>query len=157
MNITVLKDVMIEAGRLDRYFEGFVPVTLWRAYNIAKGSGPFDFVEQAMVLSNGRPRPADITIREMQGRGKWVFVQDRPRGLSTFDQPGLPPGKDWRYLRIPAGTQLPEGLTIIKDELNERWQATHYTIAPAYDMPLDNFKALLARLGEILAAAEKAQ
>jgi hypothetical protein len=154
---TVLKDILIEAHLLDRYFEGYVPVDLWRAYNIVKGTNPFDFVEKATVLSNGRVRPADITIGEVNSR-KWVFVKDRPRGLSTFDKPGLPPGKDWRYLKIPAGTLLPEGLTIVRDERNERWEATHYTIAPAHDMPLAQFKALLERLvHNIAAASEKAQ
>lgn len=82
----------------------------------------------------------------------------RSRGLSTFDRPGLPPGKDWRYLKIPAGTQLPDGLAIVRDERNERSEATHYTIAPAYDMPLVQFKALLERLvHNIAAATEKAQ
>jgi hypothetical protein len=87
------------------------------------------------------------------------FVKERPRGLSTFDKPGLPPGRDWRHLKIPAGTKLPDGLTIVKDELNERWGTTHYTIAPATDMPLSQFKALLAQLGQLLASApaEKAQ
>lgn len=158
MKITVLKDVMIEAHSLDRYFEGVVPQTLWRAFNPSKGTEPFDFVEAATLLSNGRVRPADIAIREVN-KVKWVFVKDRPRGLSTFDKPGLPPGKDWRYLRIPAGTKLPDGLTIVRDELNERWGATHYTIAPAMDMPLSQFKDLLARLAQTLAAApvDKAQ
>jgi hypothetical protein len=149
---TVLKDVMIEAHSLERYFEGHVPVDLWRAYNLSKGTGPFDFVEAATILSNGRVRPADIAIKEVDGT-KWVLVRERPRGLSTFDKPGLPPGSDWRYLRIPAGTRLPEGLTIVRDELNKRWGATHYTIAPARDMPLVQFKALLAQLGRLLAAA----
>jgi Tse2 ADP-ribosyltransferase toxins len=154
---TVLKDILIEAHMLDRYFEGQVPVDLWRAYNIVKGTSPFEFVEHPTVLSNGRVRPADITIGEVNSR-KWVFVKDRPRGLSTFDKPGLPPGKDWRYLKIPAGTQLPDGLAIVRDERNERWEATHYTIAPAYDMPLAQFKALLERLVHNIASAmEQAQ
>lgn len=149
MAITVLKDVMIEADALDRYFEGRVPVDLWRAYNAVQGHAPFDFVQVPFVLSNGRPRPADITIREVNGL-KWVFVHDRPRGLSTFDKEGLPPGKDWRYLKIPQGTQLPEGLTVIRDELNERWGAVHYTLAPSCDMLLSRFVELLTRLAHDL-------
>jgi hypothetical protein len=34
----------------------------------------------------------------------------------------------------------------MKDEYNSRFSATHYTIAPAYDMPLDQFKSKLAQL-----------
>lgn len=156
MAITVLKDVMIEAGALDRYFEGKVPVDLWRAYNVANNQSPFDFVQAPFVLSNGRPRPADITIDEVNGL-KWVYVRERPRGLSLFDKEGLPPGKDWRYLRIPQGTQLPEGLTLIRDERNERWGATHYTLAPAQDMLLSRFLELLARLAHELLHAKPAQ
>jgi Tse2-like ADP-ribosyltransferase toxin len=149
MAITVLKDVMIEANALDRYFEGKVPVDLWRAYNLARGEAPFDFVQVPFVLSNGRARAADIAIREENGL-RWVYVRDRPRGVSLFDKEGLPPGKDWRYLKIPQGTALPEGLTIIRDELNTRWGATHYTLAPACDMPLSRFLELLARLAHQL-------
>lgn len=47
------------------------------------------------------------------------------------------------YYKIPRGTVLPPGLAIVKDKFNSRVCATHYTIAPAYDMPLSRFKALL--------------
>lgn len=86
MAIAVLREVMIEADDLDRYFEGKVPVDLWRAYN-----------------------------------------------------------------QIPRGTELPDGLVIVRDELNERWGATHYTLAPAYDMPLSQFVELLSHLARTLA------
>jgi hypothetical protein len=32
---------------------------------LARGHAPFDFVEQGFLLSNGRVRPADITIKEV--------------------------------------------------------------------------------------------
>jgi hypothetical protein len=56
-----------------------------------------------------------------------VQVKDRPRGLSTFDKPGLPRGRDWEYYKIPKGTKLPVGLVIVRDEFNEDYGATHYT------------------------------
>lgn len=149
MTITILKDVLISKGRFDSYFEGQAPTNLWRAINRKSNQGVFDFVEQPMVLSNGRPRPADIKI-EIRGGEKWVCVKDRPRGLSTFDKPGLPEGKDWEYYKIHKGTILPEGVAIIKDELNTTFGATHYTIAPAYDMPLDQFKSKLRQLASQL-------
>jgi len=149
MAITTLKDVLISKGKLDRYFEGNVPVNLWRALNRKANQGVFDFVEQPMVLSNGRPRPADIKIESRAGV-KWVCVKERPRGLSTFDKPGLPKGKDWDYYKIPKGTTLPEGIAIVKDEFNTRFDAHHYTIAPAYDMPLSQFKAKLSQLASQL-------
>ncbi|WP_226664739.1 hypothetical protein [Microbulbifer aggregans] len=149
MSIKVLKDVLIEKGRLERYFEGSVPKDLWRALNRKQGGSPFDFVEKAYKLSNGRPRPADIKIEHQNGE-PWVFIKDRPRGLSTFDKKGVPTGKDWEYFKIPGGTDLPEGLAIVEDEYNERFKATHFTIAPAYDMPLAQFKNKLKLLANKL-------
>ena len=77
-------------------------------------------------------------------------MKERPRGLSTFDQKGLPKGKDWEYYKIPQGTVLPVGLAVIRDEYNTNFKATHYTIAPAYDMPLSQFKARLQLLANML-------
>lgn len=149
MSITVLKDVLISKGKLDKYFDGQVPTNLWRALNKKSNLGVFDFIEQPMVLSNGRPRPADIKV-ESRGGVEWVCVKDRPRGLSTFDKAGLPEGKGWEYYQIPKGTILPAGIAIIKDEFNTRFGANHYTIAPAFDMPLDQFKSKLAQLAKQL-------
>jgi hypothetical protein len=145
MTITILRDVLIARNELDRYYEGHVPVNLWRALNMAKGGQLFEFVEEAFMLSNGRPRPADITIESRNGI-KWVLVKDRPRGVSTFDKSGVPRGKGWAYFRIPAGTVLPTGLAVVRDEFNTRFEAMHYTIAPASDMPLLEFKKLLDQL-----------
>lgn len=36
---------------------------------------------------------------------------------------------------MPEGTKLPSGLEIIKDKYKPRMSATHYTLAPACDMP----------------------
>ena len=58
----------------------------------------------------------------------------------------MPKGKDWVHYLIPAGTSLPEGLAIVEDSYNETYQSTHYTIAPARDMPLSQFKQLLNEL-----------
>ncbi len=145
MSVTLLKDVLIEKNKLDSYFVGSVPINLWRAVKKKSGNSVFDFIEAGFVLSNGRPRAADITI-ESRGEIKWVCVKERPRGLSTFDKEGLPKGKNWEYYKIPKGTTLPEGLAIVKDEYNDRYDATHYTIAPVSDMPLDQFKGWLDRL-----------
>ena len=149
MTTNVLKDILIAKDRIDRYFEGATPVTLWRAVNVKRGVQLFELVEQPFTLSNGRPRPADITIETIGGE-KWVKVKDRPRGLSTFDKPGVPAGKHWEYYKIPKGTPLPHGLAIVRDEFNTNYQATHYTIAPAFDMPLSRFKLLLNRLAQLV-------
>ncbi|MCP4494067.1 MAG: hypothetical protein GY820_43210 [Gammaproteobacteria bacterium] len=149
MSITVLKDILIAKDKLDSYFEGKAPVTLWRALNRKLDLGVFDFIEQGFPLSNGRPRPADIKIESRNGV-KWVSVKERPRGLSTFDKRGLPKGKNWEYYKIPKGTILPIGLAIVRDEYNTNFKATHYTIAPAYDMPLSKFKNKLQQLANAL-------
>lgn len=140
-----LKDVLRSMGEEDTYFDGKVPVTLWRGLREGMGGGLFALIEEVFILSTGRVRPPDITIED-KGGTKWVSVATTPRGLSTFDRVGVPAGKDWSYYRIPGGTELPTGLAIVKDGFNRRVEATHYTIAPAHDMPLAEFKRLLNQL-----------
>ena len=141
MDNETLKDILLARGELERYYDGEVPLNLWRALNVRRSERLFDLVESPFKMSNGRVRRPDITI-EMG----WVRVRSVPRGASTFDRAGVPGGKDWVYYRIPKGTVLPPGLAIVKDSYNEQMQATHYTIAPAYDMPLAVFKGLLNQL-----------
>ncbi len=142
MENVLLKELLLQQGQIDRYYEGQVPVHLWRGLNCKRDSALFDFVEEPYVMRNGRPRPADIRI-VLHGSERWVSVSQRPRGVSTYDAPGIPEGKDWYYYRIPAGTVLPNGLVVVQDEYNTRFNATHYTIAPAFDMPLLQFKFFL--------------
>ncbi len=149
MTIVVLKEILISKGKIENYFDGNVPVNLWRAFNRKQNTEIFNFFEAPTILSNGRPRLADIKIETKNGN-KWVSVKDRPRGLSIFDKPGLPKGKNWEYFRIPRGTSLPYGLAIVRDEYNTMFDATHYTLAPAFDMPLLQFKALLTQFAEKL-------
>jgi len=73
-------------------------------------------------------------------------VNGRKGGLSAFNALGAPPGDGWNDYRIPAGTVLPAGLCVVRDEFNPRYNATHHTIAPACDMPLAMFKKLLVEL-----------
>lgn len=101
----------------------------------------FDFIEKPFKMSNGRTRKPGISIEN-----GWVKVKHWPRGISTFDTAGVPKGKDWVHYKISAGTKLPDGLTIVQDSFNESFQATHYTIAPAYDMPVARFRTLLSEL-----------
>lgn len=140
----ILKDILISAGDIDRYFEKS-PVNLWRAKRVTDRGTLFGLVEQDKVLSNGQPRPADISIYSKAGVS-WVSCRPVPRGISTFDKPNIFNGSSWEYYKIPQGTVLPLGLALVKDRLNARIGATHYTIAPAYDMPLAQFKNLLNQL-----------
>jgi hypothetical protein len=47
MSVTLLKDVLISCGELDRYFDGRTPVHLWRAHDTRKMAHPMDLVEEA--------------------------------------------------------------------------------------------------------------
>lgn len=155
VTITVLKDIMIASDRLRDYFDGRVPVDLWRAINSKRPGHIFDFVEREFVLSNGRPRPADISIEDRNGV-PWVCVADRPRGVSVFDKRGVPAGKDWSYVKIARGTVLPAGLAIVNDGYRESYDASHYTIAPERDMTLEEFRSHLHRLAQTILSGQKA-
>ncbi|WP_444997508.1 Tse2 family ADP-ribosyltransferase toxin [Aliikangiella sp. IMCC44359] len=144
-----LKDILIDAGEIDKYFDKQVPVNLWRAKNLKSKDPIFGMVERKVVRNNGKVRPADITIYQ-KGGISWVSVQDRPRGISTFDKPNVFSRGKWDYYKIPAGTDIPNGLAIVEDGMNIALGAKHYTIAPAFDMPLEQFKNLLNILAQIL-------
>lgn len=144
----VLMDILISSGDIDRYYEA-TPVNLWRAKRIKDTGTIFGLIESDKILSNGQVRPADITITVKNGK-EWVSCKPTPRGISTFDKPNIFKGSSWEYYKIPKGTTLPPGLAIIKDKLNRRMGATHYTIAPSYDMPLHQFKLLLDNLAILL-------
>jgi hypothetical protein len=147
----ILKDILISAGDIDRYYEKS-PTNLWRAKRVTDRGTLFGLVEEDKVLSNGQPRPADISVYIRAGV-KWVSCRPTPRGISTFDKPNVFKGSSWEYYKIPQGTVLPPGLAIIKDRFNARLGATHYTIAPAYDMPLSQFKNLLNQLAVLVVKA----
>lgn len=142
----ILKDVLIQAGQIDEYFDGRTPVTLWRAKKKSLPGDVFELVEKPLYKSGGIPRPADIRIEEGKDGRRWVKVEYFPRGISTFDAPRTFKGKSWEYYRIEAGTEIPPGLAIVKDGYNRNYGAHHYTIAPAWDMPLNHFKSLLRLL-----------
>lgn len=144
----ILKDILITAGNIDKYYENS-PVNLWRAKRVNDSGSLFGLVEEDKVLSNGKVRPADITIRQKGGE-YWVSCRPSPRGISTFDKPNVFKGNSWEYYKIPQGTQLPAGLAIVKDSFNSRMGSTHYTLAPAYDMPLAQFKRLLNQLATLI-------
>lgn len=62
----------------------------------------------------------------------------RHRGVSVFDATRSFKGFTW--YRIPAGTPIPPGLAVTKDEdFRKNGEAIHYTIAPKDDMPLSLF------------------
>jgi len=143
MTTTLLRDILIARKRVEDYFDGSVPTNLWRAFNTRnQNTQPMDLIEKGFYKSNGEFREADIKITPVNGES-WVLVQHYPGGLSTFDKSKVFTGKAWEYFRIAAGTKLPEGLAVVKDRFNAIYGATHYTLAPARDMKLSEFKLLL--------------
>jgi len=143
MTVTLLRDILIARNRLEDYFDGAVPTNLWRAFNTSKKGGhPMDLLEEGYYRSDGNFRRADVTITPVNGE-PWVLVKHYPGGLSTFDKSKTFKRGSWEYFKIPAGTRLPEGLAVVKDEYNKVYGATHYTLAPARDMKLSEFKLLL--------------
>ena len=137
-----LREILIATGDIDKYFDDKVPINLWRAKNLSHKNSIFSMVEQKIVRNNGKVRPADITIYK-KNNIEWISVKDRPRGISTFDKPNVFHRGRWEYYKIPAGTEIPNGLAVVEDGFNIALGAKHYTIAPAFDMPLTQFKNLL--------------
>ena len=90
----ILKDVLIQAGQIDKYFDGRTPVTLWRAKKKSLPGDAFELVEKPLYKSGGIPRPADIRIEEGKDGRRWVNVEYFPRGISTFDAPRTFKGKN---------------------------------------------------------------
>lgn len=144
-----LKDILIEADEIDRYFDEEVPVNLWRARKRKSVVPLFHLVEEEITRSTGQVRRPDITVEQVDGV-KWVRVRERPRGISTFDKPDVFRRGDWEYYKIPQGTPIPDGLAIVRDRFNPTMNAVHDTIAPAFDMPLKRFKDLLNALAASL-------
>ena len=98
-----LREILIDVGDVDKYFDDKVPVNLWRAKNLSNKNSIFSMVEQKIVRNNGKVRPADITIYK-KNNIDWVSVKDRPRGISTFDKPNVlreGGGSTTKYLRAP--------------------------------------------------------
>lgn len=80
--------------------------------------------------------------------GEVRWVKGGPNGgISLFDDIETAPitGKFW--YRIPIDVEIPGGLGLC-DSRKRPNKATHYTIFPAVDMPLDNFKLLLRQIAE---------
>ena len=63
-------------------------------------------------------------------------------GVSTFDRPTAGEPHWWC---LPAGTELPPELVARRDH-TLRDGRTHYSLAPACNMPLDAYRAALAAL-----------
>lgn len=144
-----LKQMYAQAGKSDAFFEETIPVDLWRAQ-----SKP-DFKKEVFIMQphpgytkkdeNGRitkERPPDVKIIERDGRlivlGCRCII-GHFRGVSLFDAEVTWLGANWLNYHIPAGTPIPPSLMVTRDNYNRGFRATHYTLGPKDDMPLDLF------------------
>lgn len=149
--------VFIDLDELHRVYnsERELTVSLWRALRTdVKKGGPLypDFYRRE--IREGKFRQPDVKV-DTVGDVECVIpkvYRRRPedvwkaQGTSLFDKPDTFAGESWYYFEIPAGTAIPEGLLIIKDDYNERFKATHHAIVPNRTMPLAEFKRLLDQL-----------
>src|SRR5688572_24210574 len=144
-----LKKIYSENGLADRFFEGSIPIELWRAQSSA------DFKKEVFIMQPHpgykklnekgeviRTRLPDVKIVERNGKQIVLgcrCVKGDHRGISVFDVQVTWLGAQWINYRIPAGTPIPENLAVTRDHSIPSYKATHYTLAPKDDMPLELF------------------
>jgi hypothetical protein len=78
-------------------------------------------------------RPKDVVIFQRNGVA-WVL--GRSGGISTFDSKASSPGYWWC---LPAGSPYDARLLVVWND-----HGNHWSWEPAFDMPLDEYKAALA-------------
>lgn len=88
-------------------------------------------------LTNIR-RPKDVDTIEINGV-LVVVANGKGISLSTKQRLDSTPMSGWVW-KIPRHTVVPSGLRLIND------RPGHYSICPVANMPLDEFKGLLAKL-----------
>jgi len=83
-----------------------------------------------------RPKDVDMILVN----GSWVVVANG-KGVSLFTKARIEatPMGGWVW-KISRGTPMPLGLKLIND------RPGHYSVCPVSNMPLDEFKGLLAKL-----------
>ncbi len=72
-----------------------------------------------------------------------------PHGASTFGDPGHAP-LGGHFHVLPAGTELPEGLAVVRDDPEavpgSTYERTHHTIYPVRPMPFAEFRDKFLKL-----------
>lgn len=138
------------------------PVDLWRAVDIK------EFPDGPIV----NEKPADRVLWPLFER-KLLYVKENGKevyrepdmvpeggmvptgkGTSLYDKDNFFKGSHWRYLRIPAGTQIDPNLKLTGPKYNHRYEANHYQIEAIKRMFVDVFTGALDNLAR--AAVEKA-
>ncbi len=85
-------------------------------------------------------RDKDVVKFVDQGTGL-TKVKGMSGGISTFTDPK--PETNWWWIK--AGTVVPSGLAVTRDETNPKTKITHYTIRPASDMLLADYIAQMCK------------
>lgn len=128
-------------------YYGYFPLDLFRLGN--KDSNKIDILRNRDIaeIVFYRYRGADSKF-ETGRSGEVCWVKGGPNGgISLFDDIDTAPisGKFW--YKIPQNVSIPSGLGLC-DSRKKIGKATHFTIFPSTDMPLDNFKLLLRQIAE---------
>jgi hypothetical protein len=139
-----IESLLISRGELDRIYTGSTGLGLWRALHreVVVPNALYPDFEAREI--RGRLRAADVEVKMIDGVEQ--VVSRLGDGTSLFDRRGVFQGSSWTYFEIPAGTEIPAGLIIVKDKFNEKFQATHYSISPNFTMTKKQFMALLDTL-----------
>lgn len=137
-------DYFIHKRELNELFDSKfdLNVNLWRGRNPHNSDSIFYPILKAFKMSNGNLRPEDIKTYSKNGE---LWVKAKTGGISLFDRSGIP-SKNWEYYKLLAGSGIPFGLVITKDDYKQNFKATHYTIRPNWDMPVTKFCMLLDKL-----------
>lgn len=135
-------DLYLEKRKLGELFDSTfdLGVNLWRGQKPDDKGKPVLYpILKSFLLSNGKTRDPDILTYNKSGE---LWIDSKSGGVSLFDRLGVP-NKKWLYYKLSAGMQIPNGLYIVKDNLNKRHQSFHYSIKASWDMPLKQFLILL--------------
>ncbi|MBI3897623.1 MAG: hypothetical protein HY308_04910 [Gammaproteobacteria bacterium] len=150
--------LLLDASLIQRIYKHKgqeLSATVWRALRTdVETEGPLhpDFYRRQK--SDGSYRDPDVTIQTIDGFEYVVpkLYKDtrksiwKVEGASLFDKEGVFGNNQWDYFEIPAGTEVPEGILIIRDDKNKRYDTIHYSIVPNYMMPVSEFKEKLDEL-----------
>ena len=150
-----LETLLIERGELERIYVGELKLFLWRAVHQERVDGNPLYPDFEPRIVRAQVRLPDLSVETRNGIP--YVLSELGKGTSLFDKPDVFGRKYWTYFEIPAGTEIPDGLVIVKDSFNARFKATDYSISPNYTMPKARFVTLLDQLAaNAIAKAGKA-
>jgi hypothetical protein len=138
-----IEDILMSRNELEKMYLGDVALHLWRGVRQGQNSVLHPELKKR-DLGRGRVRQADVETYSKNG-SEWVRSK-LGMGISLLDRPNTFIGREWEYFFIPKGTIIPIGLIITKDHFIQRYNATHYSVSPNFDMPSVKYIQLLDQL-----------